>query len=70
MIVTQSTKNILIAEVNEIKVDFVNYKYPLLSNPILIDHIRMLSTMDITAMKLNAIAGSGSKRILLTYIFC
>ncbi|WP_269224342.1 nucleotidyl transferase AbiEii/AbiGii toxin family protein [Flavobacterium sp. IMCC34518] len=69
VIVTQSTKNILIAEVNGIKVDFVNYKYPLLSNPILIGHIRMLSTMDIAAMKLNAIAGRGSKKDFIDLYF-
>jgi predicted nucleotidyltransferase component of viral defense system len=69
VIVTQSTKNVLITEVNGIKVDFVNYKYPLLSNPILIDQIRMLSTMDIAAMKLNAIAGRGSKKDFIDLYF-
>ena len=31
VIVTQSTKNILITQLNGIKVDFVNYQYPLLN---------------------------------------
>jgi predicted nucleotidyltransferase component of viral defense system len=59
---TQSSKNILITKINEIKVDFVNYKYPLLSDDLLVDGIRMLSAKDIAAMKLNAIVGRGSKK--------
>jgi predicted nucleotidyltransferase component of viral defense system len=59
---TQTSKNILITKINEIKVDFVNYKYPLLSDALLVDGIRMLSTKDIAAMKLNAIVGRGSKK--------
>lgn len=69
VIVTQSSKNIFISEVNGIKVDFVNYKYPLLSNPIIMDEIRMLSKMDIAAMKLNAIAGRGSKKDFVDLYF-
>ena len=34
--VAQSTKNILITKINDVKVDFVNYKYPLLSDCLLI----------------------------------
>jgi len=60
--VSQSSKNIFISKVNKIKVDFVNYKYPLLENPIIVEGIRMLSIADIAAMKLNAIAGRGSKK--------
>lgn len=69
VIVSQSTKNILITEVNGIKVDFVHYKYPLLSSTILIDNIRMFSTIDIAAMKLNAIAGRGSKKDFIDLYF-
>lgn len=60
--VTQSTKNILITQVNNIKVDFVNYKYPLLSDIFAVDGIRMLSKKDISAMKISAICGRGSKK--------
>ncbi|MFA5555787.1 MAG: nucleotidyl transferase AbiEii/AbiGii toxin family protein [Flavobacteriaceae bacterium] len=69
VIVNQSSKNILITRTNGIKVDFVNYKYPLLSNPIEIDSIRMLSKKDISAMKLNAIAGRGSKKDFIDLYF-
>lgn len=67
--VAQSTKNILITKINDVKVDFVNYKYPLLSNSLHIENIRMLSTKDIAAMKLNAIAGRGSKKDFIDLYF-
>lgn len=67
--VTQSTKNILITKINDIKVDFVSYNYPLLSEKVFIDNIRMLSTKDIAAMKLNAIAGRGSKKDFIDLYF-
>ncbi|MFM9826894.1 nucleotidyl transferase AbiEii/AbiGii toxin family protein, partial [Flavobacterium sp.] len=67
--VAQSTKNILITKINDVKVDFVNYKYPLLSNFLFVDNIRMLSFKDISAMKLNAIAGRGSKKDFIDLYF-
>lgn len=67
--VTKNYKNILITQVNNIKVDFVNYNYPLLENSIEIDGIRMVSKKDISAMKLNAIAGRGSKKDFIDLYF-
>jgi predicted nucleotidyltransferase component of viral defense system len=67
--VAQSTKNILITKINDVKVDFVNYKYPLLSDCLFIENIRMLSIKDIAAMKLNAIAGRGSKKDFIDLYF-
>lgn len=67
--VAQSTKNILITKINDVKVDFVNYKYPLLSEYLFLENIRMLSTRDIAAMKLNAIAGRGSKKDFIDLYF-
>jgi predicted nucleotidyltransferase component of viral defense system len=55
-------KNILMLNVGGVKVDFVNYKYPLLENLVKENEIRMLSVNDIAAMKLAAIAGRGRKR--------
>ena len=69
VVVTQSSKNILITQINGIKVDFVNYKYPLLTNYWVEDTIRMVSTKDIAAMKLNAIAGRGSKKDFIDLFF-
>lgn len=67
--VTKNSKNILITQVNNIKVDFVNYNYPLLENSIEIDGIRMVSKKDISAMKLKAIAGRGSKKDFIDLYF-
>lgn len=67
--VSKSSKNILITLVDDIKVDFVNYRYPLLEKPIEIEGIRMLSKKDIAAMKLNAIAGRGSKKDFIDLYF-
>ena len=60
--VLRKSRNILICAVDGIKVDFVNYHYPLLEDILLIDGIRMASKIDIAAMKINAVAGRGSKK--------
>ena len=67
--VAQSTKNILITKINDVKVDFVNYKYPLLADCLFVENIRMLSIKDIAAMKLNAIVGRGSKKDFIDLYF-
>ena len=60
--ILKQSRNILITEVNGVKVDFVNYRYPLLRNILEIDGIRLVSTADIAAMKFSAVAGRGRKR--------
>ncbi len=55
-------KNINIFIVNGIKIDFVNYDYPWLQEHINFDDIRLARIEDVAAMKLNAIAGRGSKK--------
>lgn len=60
-LLSQSQK-ILIYSVNGIKVDFADYQYELIEPVNIIDGIRILSKKDIAAMKLNAIAGRGSKK--------
>jgi hypothetical protein len=60
--IIKKSKNVLILSVNDIKVDFVNYKYPLLEEITIIETIRLASDKDIAAMKLNAIAGRGSRK--------
>ena len=61
IILSQSPK-ILIFSINGIKVDFVDYNFELLEPLTIIEGIRLVSKKDITAMKLNAIAGRGSKK--------
>jgi hypothetical protein len=62
VIVIKKSKNVLILSVNGIKVDFVNYKYPLIEEIRIVENIRLASDKDIAAMKLNAIAGRGSRK--------
>jgi len=60
--VLKKSKNILICSVQGIKVDIVNYSYPILENTLISDGIRMVGLKDIAAMKMNAISGRGSKK--------
>jgi len=47
--------------VNNIKVDLLTHQYPLAENIDLVEGVRMVSLLDIGAMKLNAIFGSGKR---------
>lgn len=67
--ILRKSKSILIYSVNGIKVDFVNYPYPLIKSPFEEDKIRLASKEDIGAMKLNAIAGRGSKKDFIDLFF-
>ncbi|MFN5545407.1 MAG: nucleotidyl transferase AbiEii/AbiGii toxin family protein, partial [Bacteroidota bacterium] len=58
----KKSKNMLIVTLNDIKVDFVNYTYPLIYPIVSVGNIRLASIQDIAAMKLNAIAGRGVKK--------
>ncbi|SRX52877.1 nucleotidyl transferase AbiEii/AbiGii toxin family protein [Aequorivita sp. CIP111184] len=68
-IVLKKSKNIIIYTVNGIKIDFVNYNYPLLKKTETVDSIRLASLEDIAAMKLNAISGRGSKKDFIDLYF-
>lgn len=60
--VTIQTPQTLLCNINDIKVDFIRFKYPFIRPLLEVDGIRMLSIEDIAAMKLDAIAGRGSKK--------
>ena len=60
--ILQHSRNILIFNINGIKVDFVNYKYPWLREIHQVEGIRLVGLADIGAMKLAAIIGRGKKR--------
>jgi len=53
--------NTLLANIIDIKVDFVKRSYPYLKEPTTEEAITFLSKEDIAAMKLNAIVGSGQR---------
>lgn len=57
----QTARNTIKGSIENINVDIIAHKYPLLNNPSEIDGIRLLSEPDIIAMKLNAISVSGQR---------
>ena len=67
--ILKKSKNILIYSVNGVKLDFVNYRYSWLDPPSLVENVRLASTKDIAAMKLNAISGRGSKKDFIDLYF-
>jgi len=47
--------------IENIKIDLISHKYPFVESYIEIENIRLFSIPDIAAMKLNAIAGNGTR---------
>jgi Nucleotidyl transferase AbiEii toxin, Type IV TA system len=47
--------------VNNVNVDLITHSYPLVKPLVIMDDVRMASTEDIAAMKLNAISGNGTR---------
>jgi len=54
-------KNTLKGIIGGVFVDLLRHNYKLIDNPVTIDNIKMASIKDISAMKLNAIAGNGTR---------
>lgn len=48
--------------IDEIKMDLIRHPHPLIRPAIIYDHIRMFSTEDIIAMKVQPISGRGKKK--------
>jgi len=67
--ILHKTKNILMLDIEGIKVEIVNYSYSLVKDFSVEDGIRLLSLEDIGAMKLAAITGRGRKRDLYDLFF-
>lgn len=68
--VLKETQRIRIYSVDGIKVDFVYYScYPWLAEIVLEDGIRLASTKDIAAMKINAIEGRGTRKDFVDIYF-
>lgn len=56
-----SANNTLKGSINQVQVDILAHRYPLVAEPIIVENISMLSNEDIAAMKLNAISVSGQR---------
>lgn len=54
-------KETLKGEINGVKIDCIAHKYPWLNSPVLENSIRLAGYEDISAMKLNAIVGNGTR---------
>ncbi len=67
--ILQQSKNINVLSIDNVKVDFVNYRYPWLNNARIENNLRLASLEDIAAMKLNAIAGRGTKKDFIDLYF-
>lgn len=67
--VIKVSQNILITSINGIKTDFVHYTYPLISEKVIFEDIRLASKQDIASMKLNAISGRGGKKDFVDLYF-
>lgn len=67
--VVNQTSRILNLFINEIKVDFVSYRYSFIKPPLNIDNLRLASIDDIAAMKLSAITGRGSRKDFVDLYF-
>lgn len=65
----KQSKHIHSYTINSVKVDIVNYPYPWISEPIMIDGTRIAGLKDICAMKLAAITGRGSKKDFIDIYF-
>ena len=60
--VVKESKNIHIYLVDGVKVNFVNYRYPWIDEPIIDSDITLASIKDIAAMKIAAVIGRGTKK--------
>jgi len=62
-------KSLLQLFLNDVKVDFVSYRYEFIEKPLLKDGLKLASIPDIGAMKLSAITGRGSKKDFIDLYF-
>jgi predicted nucleotidyltransferase component of viral defense system len=69
VVINNQQMQTLISSINNIKVDFIRFHYPFIRPLIFIDTIRMASIEDISAMKLDAITGRGSKKDFFDLFF-
>lgn len=67
--VIKESPNINIYTVDSVKIDFVNYSYAWIDEPVYENEIRLASMRDIAAMKINAIEGRGTKKDFIDIYF-
>lgn len=62
-------ENTVNGSLNNIKVSFLKYKYPLLNTPLTYNQLPIADKLDIALMKLEAISGRGSKKDFIDIYF-
>lgn len=67
--VISEAKNIKCYVLDGIKLDIVNYNYPWIDEPLIVEGLVLASPKDIAAMKINAIEGRGSKKDFIDIYF-
>ena len=67
--ILKESKNIHVYQLNEVKLDIVNYKYPWIKPMIIEDNLRLANIEDIAAMKITAIIGRGTKKDFIDLAF-
>ncbi len=65
----KKSEHINIFSINNIKVDFVNYKYPWIEEKKTVENLNLAGLKDIAAMKLAAIIGRGTKKDFIDIYF-
>ena len=60
--VINTTKNVKLFTVNNVKVDIVNYDSPWIDDMVMEDALRLASIKEIAAMKVRAIVGRGTRK--------
>jgi predicted nucleotidyltransferase component of viral defense system len=58
----KNSSTIKVLSVNNTKIDFVEYSYPWIAKPVLVDGLTLAAVQDIAAMKIAAITGRGSRK--------
>jgi predicted nucleotidyltransferase component of viral defense system len=59
--VSSLSHNTINCTISNIKIDLLRHGYPYVDSVIMVDNLRLLGLSDISAMKLNAIAGNGTR---------
>ena len=67
--IIKESKNIHVYQLNGVKLDIVNYKYPWIKPMIVEDDLRLADMVDIAAMKITAIIGRGTKKDFIDLAF-
>lgn len=67
--ILKESKNIHVYQLDGVKLDIVNYKYPWIKPIIVEDNLRLSGMEDIAAMKITAIIGRGTKKDFIDLAF-